>query len=185
MSGDGVAWARHLAQAHLASALPQRWHHVLGVVQRAESAARVVDDPDLLVAAAWLHDIGYAPDICATGLHPVDGAKFLRQQGADDRLCGLVAHHSCARVEARNRGISIDWPDEQSPLRDALWWADMTTTPSGELTAVESRIAEVRERYGPGHVVAKSVSEAAPELLAAAARTEHLLGQLFSSGPVT
>ncbi|MEU0502698.1 HD domain-containing protein [Nocardia sp. NPDC005998] len=174
MSDDLVAWAAQLAQDHLIG-LARRWQHVQGVVQHAQQAAGIVDDSDLLLSAAWLHDIGYAPSICRTGFHPVDGAEFLRQQGASSRLCALVANHSCARVEARNRDIEIDWPDEQTALRDALWWADMTTTPTGETTDVRSRVAEVRERYGPDHVVSRSLVDAAPELIEAAERTEKLL----------
>ncbi|MBF6236649.1 HD domain-containing protein [Nocardia otitidiscaviarum] len=178
MSGDRAAWAEGLASAHLKVALPRRWSHVQGVVHRAASAGPVVDDPDVLMAAAWLHDIGYAPKVRRTGLHAVDGAEYLRQLGADDRLCGLVAHHSCAHIEAANRGIPINWSDERTPLRDALWWADMTTTPLGQPIDIKSRIAEVRKRYGSDHVVAVSVTEAEPELLAAAERTELLLSKV-------
>ncbi|WP_406239339.1 hypothetical protein [Nocardia sp. NBC_01009] len=32
------------------------------------------------MTAAWLHDIGYAPDIARIGFHPVDGAEFLRER---------------------------------------------------------------------------------------------------------
>ncbi|WP_406239361.1 HD domain-containing protein [Nocardia sp. NBC_01009] len=155
--------------------MSRRWQHVQGVARQARQAIDVVDDADLLLAAAWLHDIGYAPSICRTGFHPVDGAEFLRQQGAPPRLCALVANHSCARIEARNRDIEIGWPDEHTALRDALWWADMTTTPTGETTDVRSRVAEVCERYGPDHVVSKSLDEAAPALIEAAERTEKLL----------
>lgn len=181
MAGDGYGnrmttseaaeWAEELARKHLAP-LPRRLAHVEGVARQAARAAAVVDDPGMLIAAAWLHDIGYAPDIQETGFHPVDGAEFLRSRGVDKRLCGLVANHSCACVEARNRGVRIEWPDEESALRDALWWADMTTTPTGGVTEVRARIAEVQARYGPEHVVARSVGEAAPYLLGAAERTE-------------
>lgn len=61
-------------------------------------------------------------------------------------------------------------------MRDALWWADMTTTPSGDVTEVRERIAEVQERYGLEHIVARSVAEAAPYLLEAAERTESRMG---------
>ncbi|QBS46280.1 phosphohydrolase [Nocardia sp. CS682] len=171
-------WAEQVACTHLAAVMPKRWRHVQGVVRRAQSLAGVVDDPDLLIASAWLHDIGYTPDLRRTGFHPVDGAQYLRQRGADERLCALVAHHSCARVEARRRGIVIDWPDERTALRDALWCADMTTTPNGEATDLRSRIAEVRERYGPDDVVAQSIGEAEPELRAAVQRTERLLSNV-------
>lgn len=170
-SADMAGWAERLARKHLAP-LPRRLAHVEGVARHAAQATDVVDDPVLLMMAAWLHDIGYAPDISRIGFHPVDGAEFLREHGVDARLCGLVANHSCACVEARRRRVSIAWPDEESALRDALWWADMTTTPSGEPTEVRERIAEVQERYGADHIVAQSVMEAAPYLLSAADRTE-------------
>ncbi|MEU5407422.1 HD domain-containing protein [Nocardia asteroides] len=172
MTADLVAWAESTARAYLRD-LPRRLQHVEGVARRAERVADAVDDPELLIAAAWLHDVGYSAELAATGFHPVDGAEFLRAQRASTRLCALVAHHSCACVEARRRGMQISWADERTPLRDALWWADMTTTPTGEPTDVRSRIAEVLHRYGPGHVVTDSVSESAPELIAAADRTEQ------------
>ncbi|WP_084466549.1 HD domain-containing protein [Nocardia arthritidis] len=174
MTDDFVAWAAQLARDNLVG-MSRRWQHVQGVARHAQQAVDVVDDGDLLLAAAWLHDIGYAPSIRETGFHPVDGAEFLRREGAPERLCALVANHSCACVEARNRNIEIRWPDEQTALRDALWWADITTTPTGETTDVLSRIAEVRERYGPDHVVSRSLAEAAPELIEAVDRTEKLL----------
>ncbi len=66
------------------------------------------EDRDLLVAAAWLHDIGYAPPIGHLRFHPVDGARFLEAQEAPERLCALVAHHSCARYEAEERGLTAE-----------------------------------------------------------------------------
>ncbi|MGY4100495.1 HD domain-containing protein [Nocardia sp. R16R-3T] len=179
MSGDISSWAEQLARTYLV-ALPRRWKHVQGVVRQAKWAVDVVDDSAMLIASAWVHDLGYAPEIARTGCHAVDGAAFLSAQRAPARLCALVAHHSCARIEARQRGIDIEWPDEQTPLRDALWWADMTTTPTGESTDVRSRLSEVCERYGPDHVVAQSVTEASPELLGAVERTEGLLSRLPS-----
>lgn len=168
----GERWAQRIAR-ELLSTLPRRVAHVEGVARRAAEAASAVSDPGLLVVAAWLHDIGYAPTLVKSGFHPVDGAQYLQQIGAGERLCGLVANHSCAHVEARRRGIPIEWADEESAERDALWWADMTTTPDGDVTTVSARIAEVQERYGREHVVSLSVSEAGPDLLAAAARTEE------------
>ncbi|WP_280417264.1 HD domain-containing protein [Nocardia carnea] len=172
MTSEDRHWAERLAREHLSS-LPRRLAHVEGVARRACEAVSAVNAPELLVTAAWLHDIGYAPKLAATGFHPVDGARFLREVGASNRLCGLVANHSCACVEARRRGISIEWADEESATRDALWWADMTTTPDGDRTDVDSRIAEVQARYGSDHVVSLSVAEAAPHLLAAVSRTEQ------------
>ena len=37
---------------------------------------------DVLVAAPWLHDIGYAVEVTDTGFHPLDGACYLASPGA-------------------------------------------------------------------------------------------------------
>jgi len=82
--------AEHFAQALLQEPLPRRWAHVLGVAARARSLAPVLGaDAGLLEAAAWLHDIGYAPGLAVTGLHALDGARYLRDaQHADARCAG-------------------------------------------------------------------------------------------------
>ncbi|MGW6728619.1 HD domain-containing protein [Nocardia sp. NPDC055029] len=170
MTVDLVVWAEEVARVCLRD-LPRRLQHVEGVARRAATVADAVDDPALLVAAAWLHDIGYSAQLATTGFHPVDGAEFLRTEGAPHRLCALVTNHSCACVEARRRGIPLLWEDEPA-LRDALRWADMSTRQAGEPTDVRSRIAEVLERYGPDHVVSASVAESAPQLVAAVERTQ-------------
>ena len=65
-----ASWAQQLARALLQEPLPRRWAHVQGVAARARSLAPVLGaDADLLEAAAWLHDIGYAPGLAVTGLH--------------------------------------------------------------------------------------------------------------------
>ena len=57
-----------------------------------------------------MHDVGYAPDLAVTGLHQLDGARYLRDsQHAGTMLCRLVAHHSCAIVEAGERGLADAW----------------------------------------------------------------------------
>ena len=62
-----TAWAHDLARTLLADSLPRRWAHVQGVAAQARSLAPVLGaDADLLEAAAWLHDIGYAPGLATT-----------------------------------------------------------------------------------------------------------------------
>ncbi|WP_323098242.1 hypothetical protein [Intrasporangium sp. YIM S08009] len=34
-----------------------------------------------VAAAAWLHDVGYAPSVAQTEFHPLDGARFLQKYG--------------------------------------------------------------------------------------------------------
>lgn len=164
----------------LASALPQRWDHVRGVARQASITAPLwnASDARLLHDAAILHDIGYSPTLIVTGLHALDGAVHLHELGLPNRLCGLVAHHSNAYLEAELRGLSAElarWEDEASPLRDALWWADMTTTPDGNRTNVHDRIEEIQKRYGPEDLVTFFIQQAKPELVAAVERTENRL----------
>jgi hypothetical protein len=66
--------------------------------------------------------------------------------------------------------------DEEGPVRDALWYCDQTTSPHGNPVTAQARIAEIKHRYGPGHLVTRFITEAAPELLAAAERTEQRIG---------
>jgi HD superfamily phosphodiesterase len=61
---DDAAW---LARAMLEQALPRRWRHVTSVARRARWVADQLRLSDDLVAAAWLHDIGYAPELVDTG----------------------------------------------------------------------------------------------------------------------
>jgi hypothetical protein len=166
-------WARQLAQALLQESLPRRWAHVQGVAARARGLAAILGaDADLLEAAAWLHDIGYAPGLAVTGLHSLDGARYLRDgQHADAMLCRLVAHHSCAIIEASERGLADVLSYEFEPAPDALssvlTCCDMTTSPDGELVPVEQRLAEIHDRYGPGHLVSRSIQRATPMILGA------------------
>ena len=75
------------------------------------------------MCAAWLHDIGYAPEVATSGVHPLDGARFLAASGVSKRLVGLVAHHSCAAPEAELRGLAAElagFDDEHGTVCDAL-----------------------------------------------------------------
>ena len=51
-----------------------------------------------LVAAAVLHDIGYSH--VDTGLHALDGARFLAGLGFSRVVCNLVVHHTASTFEA-------------------------------------------------------------------------------------
>ncbi len=148
-----------------------RFHHVAGVAAAAARASVAVpaDDVDLLVAAAWLHDIGYAPSLTDTGFHPLDGARYLRRLGAPDRLCRLVAHHTASPVEAAGRGLldtlMDEFPPEVSATADVLTYADLTTGPDGSPVSALERVTEILVRYPPNHVVHESIQQARPELL--------------------
>ena len=149
----------------------------------------------MLIAAAWLHDIGYAAAINDTGFHSLDGARWLRNDGArwlrgdsaqqlrtngseqDDRLAGLIAYHSCAVFEAAERGLEAslraEFDDERTLVRDALWYADLTTGPDGQPFTALERLAEIRTRYGPDHLVTRMWQRAEPHLMEVVERVER------------
>ncbi|MGI5457676.1 HD domain-containing protein [Streptomyces sp. CA-249302] len=179
---DLSVWARDLAKSLLAEPLPRRWTHSQGVAAKAGVLAEILGvDAELLWAAAILHDIGYAPTLAVTGFHPLDGARYLRDHSAaDERLVRLVANHSCAVLEAEERGLREQLEDEfplldHPALVDALAYCDMTTTPDGEPTTVDARLAEILGRYGLDSIVGRFIRRAEPELCAAVHRVEAQL----------
>ena len=179
-----VALARREA-VRLLAACGTRLAHVASAARTAVRASSTVSDGDvgLLVAAAWLHDIGYAPEIARTGFHSLDGARYLRSIGHDERLCRLVANHTGAWAEANARGLgdvlASEFPAEHSAAADALTYADLTTGPRGQPMTVEARLAEILTRYAPGHVVHQSIGRAQPDLLATVRRVEQRLAEVL------
>jgi hypothetical protein len=176
-----VHQAQSLAERLLATELPRRWRHVSGVAAQAERLAGVGPvRRGLLVASAWLHDIGYAPVLVDTGFHPIDGARHLRDLATDERVVNLVAHHSCARVEARLRGLSAsldrEFPRDPSLPHDELCFCDQTTSPDGAVVDVTQRLAEIRDRYEDGDVVRLFVDLAEDELISIVRRVEARYG---------
>ncbi|MGW4520114.1 HD domain-containing protein [Amycolatopsis sp. NPDC004378] len=173
--------AARLAE-QLVRPLGRRWTHVRAVATRAGELVRVVqpDQAEYLVAAAWLHDIGYAPEIGLTKFHPLDGARHLRDLGWPADIVNLVAHHSGARFEAAERGMSEqldEFPFVDNPVLDALVTADLTTGPSGERFTYNERIAEILKRYPVADPVHRTWVKAAPVLKEAVRRTEERLAE--------
>jgi HD superfamily phosphodiesterase len=174
-------WAEELARKHLEVPLPRRWAHVQGVAARAQALAPILgEDADLLEAAAWLHDIGYSPELAGTGFHPLDGARYLRDvHQAEPVLCRLVGNHSCAVIEAEDRGLADvlarEFPAADAALSEALTYCDVTTTPDGAVVTVHDRLAEIRKRYGPDSLVTRFTYRAEPWLAASVTRTTKRL----------
>jgi putative nucleotidyltransferase with HDIG domain len=171
--------AREFAHELLAG-MPQRWRHTVGVARRAEEIAATIgdDDADLLVAAAWLHDIGYAEPVKDTGFHPLDGGRYLRRHDWPERLAALVAHHSGACFTAEVRGLSLaEFPRELSPLSDAVTYADQTIGPDGRSMTVRDRMADMLARHGADSPNAKAQPLRGPFLLGVADRVESRLAR--------
>jgi hypothetical protein len=172
------SWAEQQAAA-LLTGLGDRWSHVQAVAAQARRVSAVVapEDRPYLVAAAWLHDVGYAPPLNRLGFHPVDGARYARQQG-QERLASLVAYHSGAWFEAEERGLVEElaaFPVEDGPVMNALTFVDMTTGPAGQPMTLEERIGEIRHRYPPEDPVHRAIVRARPLLQAAIDRTQERL----------
>lgn len=181
MASPVVQWAEECVHELLADLRP-RIDHVLAVGAKARRIASAFDDVDaeVLVASAYLHDIGYAPGLVDTGLHQIDGARWLRSQGHDD-LARLVAHHSAAHVELRRRGqLQLLEPYRHPPhaLAAALAYCDITTGPQGQDLTLDERIAEVGDRRGRDSVVYRALVAARPELEEAVALTSDRLLEL-------
>ena len=109
----------------------------------------------VLRAATYLHDIGYAEPLRQSGFHPLDGARFLQEQGWPALVVGLVAHHSGARFVADVRGLSaelLEFDDQRflsGPLADAVTYADQITGPERRAVDVETRMTEMLRQHGP------------------------------------
>ncbi|MFV0260179.1 MAG: HD domain-containing protein [Acidimicrobiales bacterium] len=152
-----------------------------GVAERARrfGSCHDLDTADLLVAAGYLHDIGYAEPVHDTGFHPVDGARYLRRLGYDERLVTLVARHTCARIEAElwnlDHVMDDEFPDDPSLPHDELLFCDLTTSPEGYEVSVGHRLADIRRRYPPSSFVVQFVERAEPDLLAGAWRAQAIL----------
>jgi hypothetical protein len=178
MTSPQVTRARVAAESRLAP-LPRRLTHVRGVVATADALRGHFDvaTADCLVAAAWLHDIGYAPSLGVTGFHPVDGAAFARRDGFDELVVSLVAFHSGAPAEARERGITGLSAFSAPPPKvlDALTFCDLTTGPDGSDVSPCDRLHEVLQRYSPDDPVHRAVDSAHGELLAAVDRVRAWL----------
>ena len=125
---------------------------------RARSLAPVLGaDADLLEANAWLHDIGYAPGLAVTGLHALDGARYLRDaQHADAMLCRLVAHHSCAIIDAGERVGSIQHREGPGPRPSHAAPGQILLAAAGVQASTQAR--GVRERLAPEHAVMRGMA---------------------------
>ena|SRR5579884_866423 len=151
-SSPPLAWAAVISR-ELLEPLGARWIHTLGVVERARRVGPTLfptGEANMLAAAAYLHDIGYSPVLQRTGFHPLDGARFLRSKG-HERLARLVARHTGARFEARERGLAdelAEFGPERSLVASALTYCDLTTSPHGHQIESVNRLAEITSRYG-------------------------------------
>ncbi len=136
----------------LLSGLPNRLAHTLAV---GETCAVVAEHgrvrrswADLAIVAAYLHDVGYSPDIKAVNFHPIDGARYLRRIGWE-ALVPFVAHHSQAFLQAEILGLNLaEFKRVRGVVQDLVDYSDVRTGPVGQRMTPDERLAEIVERHG-------------------------------------
>jgi len=173
-----VEQAQEIARDLVASIEP-RWSHLQAVGRLAEELAARKGIPEHVVAAAWLHDIGYGERINARGFHPLDGAVYLRSVGAPADVVALVAWHTGARYEAAQRGLLRDLEQMPHPAGedlDAVTMVDLAISPTGEPMLDVDRIGEILTRYEEDDAVYQAVKASTPHLLRSSSRAKGRLG---------
>ena len=116
-----------------------------GLAARAQALVTTVPPSaaDLLVAAAWLHNIGYTPRFETAGF-PLDGASYLTPGGLARSRLRPGRPSSGARFVARIRGLDDRFREFESVAdasSDALTVADNTTAPDGRVVILDERYA--------------------------------------------
>lgn len=173
---DAVALATRLLRG-----LDSRLEHTSAVAAQTRRVAHLVEPGwrSPLNDAAWLHDTGYSPEVVVTSFHPLDGARWLRDHHWPTETCRLVAWHTGAFEEAVLYGLGEELAAEFRPppslASAALAWADLTSSPSGELWDPEQRLTDILNRYLPGSRVHEATLRSSPSLLAAVKEIDGLL----------
>lgn len=177
---DVIARARTLA-ADLLRDDPTIYEHSSRAARRAAFVTHQIPSsrtPDV-VAAAWLHDIGYSARLVRTGFHPLDGALFLMSQDWPERIVRLVAHHSLASLEAPFHGVGhhLGVIESVSGIdADVLTSADLVSGPGDPPPTVDARLEAMRLADAELGLVPEDVRQARyAGLRAAHLRVEALL----------
>jgi len=182
--------AQTLAQSLLADD-PDRLAHVRGAGMLAGMVAGALrlDQPELVVAAAWLHDVGYSPAIARTGFHPLDGALFLAREGWPEEVVFLVAHHSHAAVVAPYYGVEPHmalFEHVTGLADDLLTFSDLRAGPNGLGADPRDRVEDMRRRHVDRTFVPEGIREARYRmLLTAAARINAAVNRATRTGTST
>jgi hypothetical protein len=167
--------------AEILSGDPELHEHASRTARRAAELAQRIPGTRAtdVVAAAWLHDIGYATPLRRTGFHPLDGALFLMGEDWPERIVRLVAHHSLAALEAPFYGVGhhLGVIEVVTGIdADILTSADLGGGAGDPTPSVAERLEAMRiEEERAGIVPADVRSERYAALLAAHQRVEGLV----------
>ena len=175
-----VSRARTLA-ADILSVDPALHEHTSRTARRAAELAQRIPGNRATdaVAAAWLHDIGYAPRLRRTGFHPLDGALFLMAEEWPERIVRLVAHHCLAALEAPFYGVGhhLGVIEVVTGIdADILVSADLSAGAGNPVPTAQARLEAMRLADEEVGLVPDDVREARyAGLRAAHARIESLI----------
>jgi len=164
----------HMLAKSLLADDPRRLAHVRGaaLIAGMASGALRVDQPETVVAAALLHDIGYAPAVARTGFHPLDGALFLAREGWPESVVLLVGHHSHAVLLApyyrvHNAMALLDRVPGQA--EDIITFSDLRAGANGMGAAPRDRIDDMRRRHADRLFIPADIREARFRMMLTAA----------------
>lgn len=183
MTADLIVAASRITADALEDDAAGRLHHCAAVAAKAEELAVTVtaSEAEVLIAAAWLHDIGYSEKLSDSGFHPLDGALYLRERGWPRTVCALVAHHSGSRFVARVIGLDdrlSEFEFVEDVVSDALTVADNTAGLNGMTMSLEDRLRDKSKRHGPGSPNARANPMRDDYIRAAAARVDRRLARV-------
>jgi hypothetical protein len=120
------------------------------VAVRLDLAPRPSGRAEVLVAAAYLHDLGYAPPLVETDLHTLDGARHLRALG-HERLAGLVPYHLTTGPAGEVVTFEEHWPRLNAALAPGTSLPVRRARPSPRSSAASSSSRGDCRRSRLGH----------------------------------
>lgn len=145
---------------------PQRVLHILKIAHQVRESAIKLGlkgaDLDFADCAALLHDIGYWKPIAITGFHPIDGARFLEQQG-EHNLASLIVGHSCSVEEGELLGFTEIKFSSDIIAKLITYW-DVQVKQGGEVVSYKERFTDIISRYGADSIVGKANIKAKPRI---------------------
>lgn len=162
---DSLVIRARALSTELLDATPHLLQHSARSAEHATDHARRItrSRAEEVIAAAWLHDIGYLPQLRRTGFHPLDGALYLMAAGWPERVVRLVAHHSYAALEAPFYGVGhhLGVIEPVTGIdADLLVSADLSAGSGASPPSIDERIVALRDADGALGLVPIEVREA-------------------------
>ena len=126
--------------------------------------------------------LGSMQQLCQWGPQPSSGlARACATPSTPMPCCGGWSHTTPAPSSKPTNADSLHPELRVRPapyaLSSVLTCCDMTTSPDGEPVPVDRRLAEIHDRYGPGHLVSRSIQRATPMILRAVEQVHQRAAQ--------